>query len=482
MKKKIIYISILVFLIILTAGFSLMNFVSATGNDSYTKLLLHNDGADASISHSVTANGNAQIDTAQSKFGGASGLFDGTGDYLSAPDSEDWNFGSGDWTVDAWVYLNSYPANPNTIYSQLTDADNYIGLWASSSITGRAEILLKSTGQTTIDLTASVATGLSAWHHLAFVKNSNTYSIYLDGVSVGSITQAFTHANFTGTAIIGEMGTYTYYMNGQIDELRVSKGIARWTANFTPPTAAYNSDTNTNLLLHMDGTDTATVFNDISGGDVSASNNKIVYVGNAQIDTAQSKFGGASGLFDGTGDYLSLADSEDWNFGAGDFTIDTWVRFNVLTAGYRHTIVGQWGTPKGWWLFYDASPTATLYFGYSTNGTDQSFQTVSWVASINNWYHVSVVRNGNNLLFFVDGVQVETTKDVSGVTIYNSSETLNVGAHSSGGSNYLNGYLDEFRVSKGIARWTSNFTLPGCDYDSECGGAPRPADDMIVFE
>jgi len=80
--------------------------------------------------HTVTAYGNAQIDTAQSKFGGASGLFDGAGDYLSTPDSEDWNFGSGDFTIDFWVRFNSLPGvgAQRCLYSQRLDDSNIVVL------------------------------------------------------------------------------------------------------------------------------------------------------------------------------------------------------------------------------------------------------------------------------------------------------------------------------------------------------------------
>src|SRR3989338_1134677 len=83
-------------------------------------------------------------------------------------------------------------------------------------------------------------------------------------------------------------------------------------------------DSYTKLVLHSNGTDGSTRFTD------SATNKTTTAYGNAQIDTAQSKFCGASGLFDGTGDYLTLADSDDWSFGTGNWTIDCWSRFNKL--------------------------------------------------------------------------------------------------------------------------------------------------------
>src|SRR3990167_1626483 len=99
--------------------------------DTYTKLLIHGDGADAATAvydHSIytqqiTCNGNAQIDTAQSKFGGASILFDGTGDYLSIPDSDDFHFGTGDFTIEFWIRFASV-ADLNVLLTQFVDGDN----------------------------------------------------------------------------------------------------------------------------------------------------------------------------------------------------------------------------------------------------------------------------------------------------------------------------------------------------------------------
>ena len=121
-------------------------------------------------------------------------------------------------------------------------------------------------------------------------------------------------------------------------------------------------DVNTLLLLHCNGADTSTTFIDSSRSHKTVTPN-----GNSQIDTAQSKFGGASSLFDGTGDYLSVPDSEDWNFGTGSFTFDFWVRFNAAPTAEAHLCIQ--GDPAGLGVpfnFY-CSPT-TISFYASSNG------------------------------------------------------------------------------------------------------------------
>ena len=104
-------------------------------------------------------------------------------------------------------------------------------------------------------------------------------------------------------------------------------------------------DNYTKLLLHFDGTDGSTTF-----VDSSPSGKTVTAVGNAQIDTAQYKFGGASGLFDGNGDYLSVPDSDDWYFGTGDFTIDAWARF--ANANVCHCICAQRADDNNYWAFF----------------------------------------------------------------------------------------------------------------------------------
>jgi len=211
-------------------------------------------------------------------------------------------------------------------------------------------------------------------------------------------------------------------------------------------------DSYTESLLHMDGADASTTFTDESGKTVTAN-------GNVQIDTAQSKFGGASGLFDGTGDYLSLSDSADWYFATGDFTIDFWVRFNSLAnnqAFYNQYVDGN-NEARLFWV-----TTNLLVFQNYTGGVATIDVQKSWTPSTGTWYHVALVRSGNDFKFFIDGTQIGTTvTDSSEVT--NFSAGIEIGRSDAGASN-LNGWLDEFRISKGIARWTANFTPPTSPY------------------
>ena len=209
------------------------------------------------------------------------------------------------------------------------------------------------------------------------------------------------------------------------------------------------------VLLHFDGTDASTTFTDESGKTWTAT-------GNAQIDTAQSVFGGASGLFDGN-DYISTGDSDDFYLPA-DFTIDFRVRFNS-TANSQYFYSQETTFPNNLGIKYDAVNNGLRYFIY---GASISLDVVkAWTPNKNTWYHIAWVRNGNNYLSFVDGTQLGTTNTNTN-TVPNIPASALI-AIQQGGAEGLNGWLDELRISKGIARWTTNFTPPTSAYSPVTG-------------
>jgi hypothetical protein len=226
---------------------------------------------------------------------------------------------------------------------------------------------------------------------------------------------------------------------------------------------------NVSLLLHGNGTNGSTVFTDNSP-------NNFVFTGfgNAQISTAQSKFGGASILLDGNGDYLTGLDDIDYQFGTGNFTVETWVRFNSTTGTIPILVNGlgiAGGSPAyecNWSVLFI---TNSIYFTKFVSGVQTDF-IFTWIPSINTWYHLSITRSGTSIRAFIDGVQIGSTQTSS---LSFSGATLNpgfsVGRLLTGGggsvSNFLNGYLDDIRITKGIARYTSNFTPPTTQFPDQ---------------
>jgi len=208
-------------------------------------------------------------------------------------------------------------------------------------------------------------------------------------------------------------------------------------------------------------TSTSTVT--VTGSTTPRAAKAITAYGNARISTAQSKFGGASGLFDGSGDYLSTPDSADWYFGTGDFTIDFWVRFNSVATSLG--IYSQWLANN----FVEAiwhQPTGTFYFDSVSAGVQLFISGFSWTLLVNTWYHIAVVRSGTNILLFLNGV-LQSTTAIGTTSLPDINAALHLGVWDNAGAIYFNGWLDEPRVSKGVARWTSNFTPPTGAYASD---------------
>ncbi|MBI4691404.1 MAG: LamG domain-containing protein [Nitrospirae bacterium] len=388
--------------------------------DSYTKLMLHFNGTngsttftDSATSKTVTANGNAQIDTAQSKFGGASGLFDGNGDYLTLADSDDWNFGSGDFTIDFWVRFNSFSGS--FLLTKHAGASGYLVNYGQDSLSFYPESSYSGWYITGANFQTNT------WYHIAFVRNGNSFYTFIDGVKKGTFDA--TGKNITGNTsaslLIGIYHTEEMHaLDGSLDDLRISKGIARWTSDFTPP---------------------------------SYENGKV------HLTTSQYKSGTASGVFDGSGSYLSLADSTDWDFGTGDFTIDGWIRFNSIdtTSNVCFMDSGSVQNDKGTFVYLNNGNN----FHVALNGASNDY-IFSWTPTTNTWYHVAATRSSGNLKAFINGVQIGSTQTAN-INIDASTYGVSIGARNVTPAYYFDGNLDDLRISKGIVRWTDTIAPTG---------------------
>jgi hypothetical protein len=209
-------------------------------DDSYTKVLLHMDGTDASTTFtdesgkSWTRSGDAQIDTAQSVFGGAAGLFD-TNDYIYTADHADFNIAALDFSFDFRLRLittgfqiicGQYGGAGNNGWVIYKAADNnFVFQYTTDGSSDKAKIFA---------WTPSTAT----WYHVAITRNGANLRAFIDGTQIGSTINVGTDSIFNSTSnfVIGDSTNGT---NGWIDEFRYSLGIARWTANFTPPPLPY---------------------------------------------------------------------------------------------------------------------------------------------------------------------------------------------------------------------------------------------------
>lgn len=218
---------------------------AADSVDSYVKLLIHLDGADGQTSYTAETGQtvtftNAQLDTAQQKFGVSSLLCDGSGDRITVPDSADWQYADGDFTIEMWVRFNSIGAAQQSLYHQNSDASNLCQFkWDGSAM----YFAVISGGATLIDLSSTGYTPpTNQWIHFSVVRYGNVWTMYANGQPLDAETDVQTFPNYSSAIIFGYQTVgATCDLDGWIDEIRISKGIARYTGAFTPRTVAFGS-------------------------------------------------------------------------------------------------------------------------------------------------------------------------------------------------------------------------------------------------
>lgn len=221
-------------------------------------LLLHGDGSDGGTTFtdnspspkSPSLYGDVQRDTAQFKFGTASILFDGAGDFLEYAHGAAWEFGTGDLTIECWIRLAAYSPAWGGAYGAALFAQYKAG--AGAPVGWQVRINGTSTSYTTINVYtgttdinfAGAALALNTWHHVAVSRNSGTIRGYINGVLYGSAANSddwSTNQVTVRPLRIGQLndGTFLFSINGHMDEARITKGVGRYPAAFTPPTAAF---------------------------------------------------------------------------------------------------------------------------------------------------------------------------------------------------------------------------------------------------
>lgn len=210
-------------------------------------------------------------------------------------------------------------------------------------------------------------------------------------------------------------------------------------------------------LLHFDGADASTTFTDQIGITWSANDN-------AQIDTAQSKFGGASGLFDGTNDRITTSSVQSGHdFGSGDFTIEAQVRTTSTPGAGTYRVISSRddttaSSNRGWLFLLNGDDSGRLRF-VTRVGTTAYAVAHTTTLSLNTWYHVAAVRDGGTLRLYVDGVQVASTSITGTVNDANVATRIGDGNNGGGSLGSWNGWIDEHRITKGVCRYPSGTTF-----------------------
>jgi len=378
--------------------------------------------------------------------------FDGSTNYLSVPDSTGFDFGSGDFTVEAWIYRASGSNRTGScvLAQSISGASSNSATFFGAGSDGLSIYLSTSGTAWTNNIETGVAPTNNSWSHAVWQRRSNTLEIYLNGTlqTVVSGTAAFsgTVYNSSRAVTIGSQSGGAFF-TGYISNLKVTKGVALYSATFTPSSTPFTADANTQLLTcqtNLAATSKAIV-------DGSNYDSTITVSGNTAIGSfSPYSLTGWSNYFDGNGDYLTIASNTNFAIASGDnYTIEAWVNYNGNAAG----AIFQTDTNI-------SSTTSTLWVGYSggliyvsKHGAGQGTQlTYAWTPSAERWYHIAVSRNSGTLRLFVDGALANTVSDS---TTYSQSGVA-IGVITT--PTYMTGYISNLRFIKGTGLYTAAFT------------------------
>ena len=409
----------------------------------------------SSIGHTVTRGGNATQGTF-SPFSADEGKWSidfpgGTGQTnLTISATSDFAFGTGDYTIEAWVF-------PRSLQNSLT-LGNFIIDFRSSGNTGACFVYIGVNGSgdgVLVPVSGNAVAGitLNAWNHIAVSRESSTERTFINGVLKGSNTNS-TDFSSNATATIGSRYAINSSnwspVDGFISNLRVVKGTAVYTSAFTPSTSPLTAVTNTKLL-----TSCSNRFRDKSTSAHSMTANGTPKIQPFSPFAPSSSYSaasnGGSGYFDGTGDYVSISTSDDFEFGTGDYTIEAWVYKS--TTGQEHIYEGRNGGNANRVLFYvNSANKLANYINASVKGAATSD------FPLNEWVHVALVRSGTTGYMFQNGTQVSTWTGDS-TDIDKPVGNLYIATEKS--TNFFwQGYISNLRVVKGTAVYTSAFTPP----------------------
>jgi hypothetical protein len=287
----------------------------------------------------------------------------------------------------------------------------------------------------------------TTWMHISVTRSGTTFRAFLNGVinDAFTFTSASSLANLAAQSLyIGAKNNGGSVMNGYLSDVRIVKGTAVYTSSFVPQNSPVTAVTNTALLVNGSS----------AGVYDSSMMNDYETVGDAKIDPTVVKFAGTESVkFDGNGDSLTYIGGPSINFGTGDFTIELWV--NMANTGTFSSFLRPDGAGDFITFGYDWSTTQLKLD--SRNAAILNVTTTAVVA--NTWTHVAATRSGTSLRLFVNGTQVGATTTNS-TNFALTTSPIQIGGSSFSAAHSVNGYISDFRITRGIARYTATFTPP----------------------
>ena len=421
-------------------GGAALRFEGAPSQDPHansTVALLQFEGANNSQTFTerngkqVWGSSNARISTAQSCFGNSSLYLDGvSGACLSLPMSSDFTLPSAGFTVEAWVYLagNALPDGSGLrragIVGNTMTASTATSYWTfmvdgSATVTGTGFILEYNVASVANSRSVVCAVSQNAWHHVAVCSDASSVRFYLDGVLYSaaplSVTQG-TDVNVYGVRIgaISSIATWERYFNGYMQEVRITKGVARYSDAFTPAVVAFPAPAQ-----------------------------------NAAI---------------------AVQNSPAFALGTSDFTAECWVYLTAYPSSGRAVVSNGWFSGGyGSFLIHCAATTGAFRFYASSSLTSWdvvSARDFNAAPSLFTWYHLAVSRKDGVIRLFCDG---NLTAELMSTPAWlpQALDNLWIGG-TKVATDSLPGYVDDVRISR-IARYVNNFTPPVAPHPAALG-------------
>ena len=383
---------------------------------------------------------------------GGSGYFNGSTDYLSIAQTFALSTTTTPFTIEAWVYFNAFTglAIASSLFTTAGDIIPFvIGMGTVGGPVGATPWFGFYNGSAWTGVQSSTSLVTNTWYHIACVYTGSVATIYANGTSIGSASiAAWTTGAGLSPFYIGKRwdSSSSVYFSGYISNFRFVRGTAVYTGAFTPPTSPVTAITNTSLLLNYTN---AGIY------DAAAQNNAIT-VGDAQASTTQSKWSPTSMKFDGTGDYLSLPASNGLDVNNSDFTIECWVypaaanNYNTIIA-LGNEIAGGYSAIR---LRLNSSAQLELYI--SSNGSSWAASgTTTNTLSLNTWTYLALVRSGSasgNVKLYINGVASSLALTFTGSGYAGGRYFVGTVFSSSAAIEFWNGYIQDLRITKGVAR------------------------------
>ncbi len=335
--------------------------------------------------------------------------------------------------------------------------DSHCNLLIQSNMHDGPELITNGSFDTDSDWTKGVGWSISGG--AAVCDGTQTAASYLqqDTNPPGPGTKLNKNYKVTYT-ITRSAGTFKVYIGNQGGADRTSAGT--YEDFITPINGVYDTiyiGASSDFVGTVTIISVVEIYNYIVDSSRGGTTHTITNNGGVVHSTTQKKNSFSSLYFDGSDDYLSIPDADDFNFGSGNFSIGFWIYITDKTI-YRDIITKQDGSIHSWWFYSDDS--GKIHAAISPDGTSGNAFTLTGVTDVtNSWKYLLLVRSNNNFYLFVDGISEDS--DIQSVTVYNSNLDVRIGGKSGGSptSNPLKGYISDISIHD-VALHTRNFTPP----------------------